>query len=258
MEIGLCILYNIYMHIYTEIVLILHSSLTVFFYALIGGLIPSLIWLWFWLHEDNNHKEPRRIILLIFLLGMAGAFISLFFQHIFNWYFNWYTIDVTNYKTVNLIFVIIEELVKFVCAYVIFFRTKLFDEPIDAFLYLMTAAIGFAAMENILYLIKPLLAGQTIDLIINSNIRFIGANILHVASSGILALCIGYSFCKRPIIREAYIWIGLIVATLVHWVFNIFLLTSVNSIVFVFLAVWIEIIFIILSLENLKQIKCKV
>lgn len=244
------------MNLYTEIANVIHSSFTVFFYALIGGLIPSLIWLWFWMHEDNKHKEPRRVILITFLLGMGGAFISLFLQHVFNWYFNWYTIDVTNYKTVNLIFVIIEEVVKFVCAYVIFFRTRLFDEPIDAFLYLMTAAIGFAAMENTLYLIKPLLTGQTLDLIINSNIRFIGANLLHVASSGLLALSIGYSFCKRPLIREAYIWFGLIIATLVHWLFNIFLLTSVNSIIFVFLATWAVIIFIILSLENIKQIKC--
>ena len=244
------------MAIYNEILLVLNSSFTIFFYALIGGLIPSLIWLWFWLNEDNKHKEPRKVILITFLLGMCGAFVALFLQNVFNTYFHWDTIDIGNYKIVNLIFVIIEEFVKFACAYVIFFRTKLFDEPIDAFLYLMTAAIGFAAMENSLYLIKPLIQGQTLDLIINTNIRFIGANILHVASSGILALCIGYSFCKRPLIREMYIWMGLIMATILHWLFNIFLLTSVNSIIFVFLATWIVIIFIILSLENMKQIKC--
>jgi len=246
------------MDLYGEILSILNSSFSVFSYALIGGLIPSLIWLWFWMHEDNNHKEPRRVIFIIFLLGMYGAFVSLFLQHMFNTYFGWDMIDINNYKTVNLIFVIIEEFVKFACAYVIFFRTKLFDEPIDAFLYLMTAAIGFAAMENTLYLIKPLLNGQTLDLIVHTNLRFIGANILHVASSGLLALFIGYSFCKKPLIREAAIWIGLIVATLTHWLFNLFLLNSVNSVIFVFLAVWIVIIFIILSLEDLKKIKCEV
>ncbi len=244
------------MPMYNEILLVIHSSFTVFFYALIGGLIPSLIWLWFWMHEDNKHKEPRKVILITFLLGMCGAFVSLFLQHMFNTYFGWHLIDSNSYRTVNLIFVIIEEFVKFVCAYVIFFRTRLFDEPIDAFLYLMTAAIGFAAMENTLYLIHPLIHGQTLDLIINTNIRFIGANILHVASSGVLALFIGYSFCKKPFVREASIWFGLITATLLHWLFNIFLLHSVNSIIFVFLATWIVIVFIILSLENLKRIKC--
>lgn len=243
---------------FNEIINLIQSGFTVFFFALIGGLIPSLIWLWFWLHEDNKHKEPKKIIFITFLLGMLGAFAALFLQYLFNRYFNSHIIDINNYKTINLIFVIIEEFIKFVCAYVIFFRTKLFDEPIDAFIYLMTAAIGFAAMENSLHLIKPLIEGQTFELIVNTQIRFIGANILHVASSGLLALFIGYSFCKRPLVREVYIWFGLITATLTHWLFNLFLLTSVDSIVFVFLATWAVIIFIILSLENVKRIKCDV
>ncbi len=243
------------MILYNEILNVLNSSFTVFFYALIGGLVPSLIWLWFWLHEDTKHKEPRKVILFIFVLGMGGAFVSLFFQSLFHSYFSWYTVDVAHYKIVNLIFVIIEELVKFVCAYTIFFRTKLFDEPIDAFLYLMTAAIGFSAMENSLYLIKPLLDGQTIDIIINSNIRFIGANILHVASSGLLALFIGYAYYKKPVAREIAIWLGLIAAIALHWLFNFLLLQSTMSIISVFLCVWAVIVFIILSLEKLKRVK---
>ena len=246
------------MPIYSEILTLLQSSFTIFFFSLIGGIIPSLIWLRFWLQEDNKHKEPRRIIAITFLLGMLGAFVSLFLQYSFNKYFNSHIVDLENYKIINLIYVIIEEFVKFACAYVIFFRTKYFDEPIDAFLYLMTAAIGFAAMENSLHLIRPLIEGQTFELIINTNIRFIGANILHVASSGILALFIGYSFCRRPIVREMYIWIGLTVATLTHWLFNVTLLTSINSVVFVFLATWLVIVFIILSLEKIKVIKCRV
>jgi RsiW-degrading membrane proteinase PrsW (M82 family) len=243
---------------FNEILSLIQSGFSVFFFALIGGLIPSLIWLWFWLHEESKHKEPRKVIFITFLLGMLGAFVALFIQYLFNRYFNSHIIDIENYKTINLIFVIIEEFVKFICAYVIFFRTKLFDEPIDAFIYLMTAAIGFAAMENSLHLIRPLIEGQTFELIVSTHIRFIGANILHVASSGLLALFIGYSFCKKPWIREMYIWFGLITATLAHWLFNLFLLTSVNSVVFVFLATWAVIIFIILSLENVKRIKCGV
>jgi len=138
----------------------------------------------------------------------------------------------------------------------IFFRTKLFKAPIDAFLYLMTAALGFVAMENSLYLIKPLIEGQTIDLIINSNIRFIGANVLHVASSGILALFIGYSFCKKPFIRELFIWLGLILAIILHWIFNLILINYSHSIIFIFVSVWVVIIFLILSLEKVKKVKC--
>lgn len=250
---------------YNEILNVLNNSLTVFFYSLIGGLIPALFWLWFWMHEDNKHKEPRKIILFTFVLAMLGVFVSFALQKTLMVYF--YTVlgnigvptnFIENHGIANLIFVIIEEFVKYVCAYTIFFRTKLFREPIDAFIYLMTAAIGFSAMENSLYLIKPILEGQTIDLIINSNIRFIGANVLHVASSGVLALFIGYSFCKKPLIKEIYIWSGLSLAVLLHWVFNLILMKSSESIVLLFASVWIIVIFLIISLEEVKRIKCEI
>jgi RsiW-degrading membrane proteinase PrsW (M82 family) len=122
----------------------------------------------------------------------------------------------------------------------------------------MTAAIGFSAMENTLYLIKPLIEGQTVELLIHSNIRFIGASILHVTSSGLLALCIGYSFCKKPFAREVWIWFGLILAVLLHWLFNFILLKYSHSVIVVFSSVWIVAVFLILSLEKIKRISCRV
>src|SRR3989344_2100149 len=47
------------------------------FLALLGGVLPALFWLWFWLREDRLHPEPRRIILECFVLGGAGAFLAL-------------------------------------------------------------------------------------------------------------------------------------------------------------------------------------
>ncbi len=243
----------------------IYNSFIIFFYSLFGGLIPALFWLWFWLHEDSKHKEPKKVILFVFLLGMLGVFISFLLQKLLAIYFNLQINDIGNYiksidndNTVNLIFVIIEEFIKYLCAYVIFFRTRLFTDPINAFIYLMTAALGFVAMENSLYLIKPLIEGETINAIVNTHIRFIGANVLHVASSGLLALFIGYSFCKKPIIRELYTWLGLIFATLLHWLFNTLLINHKNSIIFIFGSVWLIVIVLIISLEKIKRIKCNI
>jgi RsiW-degrading membrane proteinase PrsW (M82 family) len=251
------------MDLYSEILPILNNSFVILSYSLLAGVIPAIFWLWFWMHEETQHKEPRKIILLTFLLGMLGVFVTFLLQKGFVFYFNLYIENIEPYinfihthTVVNLIFVIIEEFIKYLCAYVVFFRTKLFREPIDAFIYLMTAAIGFTAMENTLYIIQPLINGQTIDVLINSNIRFIGASILHVTSSGLLALSIGYSFCKKPFTREVYIWFGLILAILLHWLFNFILLKYSNSVILVFSSVWIVSIFLILSLEKIKRIKC--
>ena len=38
-----------------------------FFLALTFGILPALLWLWFWLHEDRLHPEPRKTIMFMFL-----------------------------------------------------------------------------------------------------------------------------------------------------------------------------------------------
>jgi len=257
------------MHIYDTVLHIFSNSgqtLTVFIYALLGGFVPALFWLWFWLHERQKHNEPRRVIVKVFLLGMISVFLSYILQRIIAGYLTYNTsnlgileIDtqIQNHPLLTLVYVIIEEVTKFGAAYVIAFKTKIFDEPIDAFVYLMTAALGFAAMENTLYLIQPLLQGQTVETVITSYMRFVGSSVLHVTASGALSVCIGLSFCKPFWIREMWVWVGLLLACLIHWAFNIFLVIRDGSSAFlVFSSIWIVAIALIIMLEKVKQNKC--
>lgn len=244
------------------------ESVLTFFYIILGGLAPALFWMWFWMHEESKHNEPKRTILLTFLLGMAAVIISYFAQKGVAMFFHIQLgasdsfdleLALQNHPIISLIYVIIEEMTKFFAAYVIAFHTKWFREPIDAFIYLMTAALGFAAMENTLfYMILPMMSGTSIqDIIITGHTRFIGSSVLHVASSGMLSVFIGLSFCKSPIVREFRVWFGILIAVLIHWLFNMLLIVSDDSQAFlIFGAVWVVTIFLIVSLERVKQIKC--
>lgn len=252
--------------IFTHILQTSGQTLIVFMYALLGGFVPALFWLWFWLHERQKHNEPRRVIVKVFLLGMLAVFLSYICQRLIASYLTYSTshlgileidTEIYDHPLVTLMYVIIEEIMKFGAAYVVAFKTKIFDEPIDAFVYLMTAALGFAAMENTLYLIQPLLQGQTIETIVTSYMRFIGSSVLHVTASGALSVCIGLSFCKSFWIREMWIWFGLAIACLIHFAFNIFLVIRNGSSAFlVFSSVWMVAIALILMLEKVKQKKC--
>ena len=256
-------------HIEQIISLILSTSVqtfTVFIYALLGGFVPALFWLWFWLHEKQKHNEPRRVIVKVFLCGMIAVFVSYIFQKLLSLYLansistlGMFDIQAEeqHHHLLMFIYVIIEEMMKFGAAYVVAFKTKIFDEPIDAFVYLMTAALGFAAMENTLYLIQPLIQGYPIDAIVTGYMRFIGSSVLHVTSSGALSVCIGLSFCKSFWVRESWIWIGLLIACGIHWAFNIFMVIHNGSSAFlVFSSVWIVTVGLILMLEKVKQNKC--
>ncbi len=239
--------------------------LSAFFYALIGGVFPALIWLWFWMHESHEHHEPKQTIWLTFVAGMCCVFIVYPLQKLTS------LLPVSMRGTginetvsslpVLIIWAFFEETVKFGAAYFVALRNRIsvFDEPIDAFVYLMTAALGFSAMENTFFLLSPLLQGETVISIMTGNMRFMGANLLHVASSGVLSLFIAFAYFKREWIQKIFTVTGILVATLLHACFNLLIILITESakekIFIAFSLVWISIILLILSLERVKTIK---
>ena len=226
--------------------------LETFIYALIGGLLPALIWFWFWMHEEHEHHESKGTITLVFVLGMLGVIVAFIVQKLFIFGYD------LNYKDAHSLFIfsMIEEIIKFLCAYVIAFRTKVYDEPIDAFVYLMSAALGFAALESTLFLINPLLQGDTLTSIVSGGQRFMGAGLLHVVASGCLSVFLAYAYFKPRWIKETVTVIGLLCAGLLHWLFNFLIIHSEEQSAFIpFAFVWMATILLIFSLERVKLIK---
>ncbi len=224
-----------------------------FVYALLGGLLPSLLWMWFWMHESYDHKEPRGVIALTFVVGMCAVFMVFPFQKILPKYFG---LEIGDFGTLAL-WAFLEELFKFAVAWFCALRIKaVFNEPIDAFIYMMTAALGFVAMENTFYLLAPLLDGDTIGSIMTGNLRFMGASLLHVVASGAVSVFIGYAFYRNVKIKEIYWILGLILATVLHTLFNYFIITLATDHTFlIFSFVWLTTIILIFALEKVKMIK---
>src|SRR3989339_737850 len=52
-------------------------SINPFLIAFAGGVLPALVWLWFWLKQDRENPEPRGLITLSFVAGMAVVFFVL-------------------------------------------------------------------------------------------------------------------------------------------------------------------------------------
>ena len=253
-----------------SLLLSLHATptfaLQTFVYALIGGVFPALIWLWFWMHESHEHHEPKNTIWITFLAGMCCVFVVYPLQKLTDFLpFQSGTLGGATSGAANwnvlLIWAFFEEAVKFLAAYLIVLRSKsdTYDEPIDAFVYLMTAALGFSAMENTFFLLSPLLSGDALTGVLTGNMRFMGANLLHVASSGVLSIFLSYAYYKPKYIEKIYVIAGLITATVLHALFNLLIIMiteAEKSRLFVaFSFVWISIILLILALERVKTIK---
>ena len=52
-------------------------NLEVLLYVFLGGLVPAILWLWFWLREDSAHPEPRGLIVITFIAGMVSVVLTI-------------------------------------------------------------------------------------------------------------------------------------------------------------------------------------
>lgn len=219
-----------------------------FILAFILGLIPALIWLWFWLKEDS-HPEPAKMVTLSFLGGMLAVLFVLPIQK-----FTYIHLGGEGTLSFSL-FAAIEEITKFVFVYFVALRNKATDEPVDDIIYLIISALGFVTFENTLFLIDPIQSGNFVNTIINGNLRFIGASLLHIMSSATIGIFMGLSFYKSHLEKVFYLLAGIIMAIVLHTSFNLFIINRASGdIFFIFGMVWIGIIVILLMFEKVKSI----
>ncbi len=224
-----------------------------FILAFILGLIPALIWLWFWLKEDI-HPEPAKMITLAFIGGMLAVAVVLPLQRLV------YDLIGNVEDSPALAFASwasIEEICKFLFVYVIALRfKKIADEPVDDIIYLIISALGFVTFENTLFLIDPIEQGNVLGTIINGNLRFIGASLLHTMTSATIGICLALSFYKPKFERIMYALSGLITAIVLHTYFNLFIIERVEeNIFFVFGMVWVCIVILLLLFERVKHMR---
>jgi RsiW-degrading membrane proteinase PrsW (M82 family) len=124
---------------------------------------------------------------------------------------------------------LVEELIKFYAVKVIALNNPNFDEPVDAMIYMVTAALGFAAIENVLVMFRVVPDGASAAMGVWF-LRFVGAVLLHALSSGILGYFLAMSWFFQQH-RKKLLYIGLAMATIFHYAFNAFLSNLENQLI---------------------------
>ena len=216
--------------------------------ALAGGIFPALAWLWFWRREDSAHPEPRRLIALAFLAGMVTVALVIPIQKYVATLLSSTTLIYTAWSA-------IEEIMKYLAARFTVLKRREDDEPIDPVIYMVAVALGFAALENALFLLSPLSGDTATQTILTGNLRFVGATLLHVLSSAVIGVALGLSFYKPKAAKRAYALFGVILAILLHSAFNFFILNTPEAhLLRTFGYVWIGLIALLAVLEYVKRI----
>jgi len=220
------------------------------FLAILGGTLPALFWLWFWLREDTVHPEPRSLILLVFISGMIAAPLAVLPESIVVQWLGRGTLATI------IAWALIEEVLKYGAAALMVFRRKNLSSPIDAMMYLITAAIGFSATENILFLLNPLKQGDILNSLITGNIRFVGASLLHITASAVIGAFMAIGFYESRAHKIFHLLSGFGFAIALHAVFNFFIIQGEGSQIFtVFSFLWVSVILLLLAFEKVKRIR---
>ncbi len=188
------------------------------------GTLPSLIWLGYWLRKDS-HPEPKVLITKVLLLGIMLSPLAIVMQLLFVQLaarlLSIASSTLSDGPGFYLWAAFVEEVVKYLAVYFVVLRSPEFDEPVDAMIYMLTAALGFAAMENILIINRVLGDGLSATVGLWS-LRFAGATLLHALSSALLGYFIALAWFYFDH-RKALFVIGLALATVFHWSFNLFI-----------------------------------
>lgn len=223
------------------------------------ALLPGLTWLFFYLKEDP-HPEPKRLITIVFINGALFAFAAFLVQIIFK-RFGW-AVDMTSDIPATLaqpytliltiiLFSLIEEISKFAAAYLVVHNKPEFDEPIDAMIYSVVAALGFATVENLGSIFPQNGQKLAIDIAVETLfLRFVGATLLHALAGSFIGYYWALSIRKMGLKR--YLVMGIIIATVLHAVFN-YLIIAYGGLIYNLVLVTVVGFFSLADFEKLKQ-----
>lgn len=108
------------------------------------GFAPGFFWLWVVRCQDDLEPEPLKLVLWVFALGAFGVFPALLLEFAVDW----------GVYDSTVVAPVVEEGVKFLVILLFVYPNKEFNEPIDGIVYAGAAALGFASLENVLYLFR--------------------------------------------------------------------------------------------------------
>ena len=219
------------------------------------GLAPSTIWLLFYLRKDR-HPEPKSMILKIFFWGMLSALPAIFIEKGISLELAKISLSPSLMLILNNLLgaALVEETLKYLVVRGEVMKTRDFDESIDAMLYMIVAALGFAASENVLILLEiapSFVLKQTLLVI---GLRFLGAVFLHALCSAVVGFWIAVSFSRYREEKFRFVGLGLFIAICLHGLFNFFIIKGgmLGLLIPIFIIISLALI-VSLGIKDLKE-----
>ena len=123
-------------------------------WTLAVAIVPAIVLIVYIMIRDKYEREPIRKILLAFFVGMLSIPLDLLIIGIFGLDELPYLFDGEVFQQIATAFfsaAIPEEISKFIILFLLVWWSKDFNERMDGIVYAVCVSMGFATVENIMY-----------------------------------------------------------------------------------------------------------
>ena len=209
--------------------------------ALLASLAPVLIILFYIYFRDKYDKEPLGMLIKALLLGVVIVVPVIFVERVLM------NLMPQSGKVVAAAwhaFVVAgttEELFKFLALYLLIWKSPSFDEKFDGIVYAVFVSLGFAGVENVLYVMD---GGMQTALT-----RAITA----VPAHAIFGITMGYYLGIAHMYKElkgSYLGRALLVPIILHGIYDFILMVEIGWLLLLFIPY-----VIVLYIMGIKKIK---
>jgi len=188
------------------------------------AIAPVAAIIWFVYSRDKYDKEPTKLLVYSFFMGIASVVPALIGSSMGGEFFYVSSNPIMTAIYAFGVVALSEEFAKFIFLRQIIFKYKAFDEPYDGIVYAVMVGMGFATFENLLYVADGGLE--------TALLRMFTAVPAHAVFGVAMGYWVGLAKFDRKN-RATYLFRGLVVAVLLHGAYDFFLMQSNIPLLFV-------------------------
>ena len=218
------------------------------------AIIPVIIICHF-VYVKDKRKEPKKLLVKLFGFGFLSAALTIFITIILQKLIPFFAVETTTYSNnyIAMFFYIfigvalIEEFSKFILTYWGAYNNENFDELYDGIVYCVYVSIGFACIENILYVSNDANIG-----VLSGLSTAIIRGIMAVPGHAFDAVFMGHFFGMAKYYQKKNLLYAVLVPTLIHGLYDYGLL--INNFSFVLLVIGLVIFLYIFCIKKVIKV----
>ena len=187
---------------------------------LLLALAPAIFWLWYFYSRDRYEPEPLRWIVTIYICGILITVPAALIEGIIG-------LLVSDILIAVVVAPIVEEYAKYFVVRNTVYRTREFNEPVDGIIYAAAVGLGFATLENVIYVFSSL-ETSFLFAVQTGVVRALISVPGHVLFSAMWGYALGQARFTPGAARDGIVKHGLIMAMVSHALFNVLLFHNVG------------------------------